>query len=260
MLSIKKVMHQILNKVESKENNFSIKLFIMLVMAMLFVMRAGMVMAINARACVKDGNRLYEEKKYDQALTKYQDALLAEPKNEKIEFNIANSLYMKKKYEDALKAYQKVIGSNDINLEGQTYFNIGNTLYRMGKLPESILAYQQALKLNPNDMDAKYNLEFVRKKLKEQMERQEQNKMSSQNKEHQQKNEGNKQQRQSSQQEKDIETKEKERAEAAKQDEQKELTKEEAERILNALKYDEKDIQKKRKIVPSAEYKVEKDW
>lgn len=253
-------MLKILNKGNLMKHNLDIKLFIAAMIMILLVMKADITMAISARASIKEGNRLYNEKKYDQALTKYQDALLTEPKNERIEFNIANSLYMKKKYEDALKTYQKILGSKDINLEEQAYFNIGNTLYRMGKLPDSILAYQQALKLNPNDMDAKYNLEFVRKKLKERIEKQEKNQMSSQNNLQQEENEENKQQQQSQQQEKNDRIKEQQQSQTVQQEKQKKLTKEEAERILDALKYDEKDIQKKRRMVPPAEYKVEKDW
>ena len=217
------------------------------------------VYASSARTKVKEGNTLFSDKKYDQALTKYHDALLSEPKNERIEFNVANTLYMKKKYEDALKTYEKVIGSKDLSLEQKAYFNIGNTLYRMGKLPESILAYQQALKLDPNDMDAKYNLEFVRRKLKEQQQKQNQQSRQNQISEKQQQKQQEEKQDQQSSQEKNQQQKEQLQAQAQQQKE-KELSKEDAERILNALKYDEKDIQKKRKMLPGGEYNIEKDW
>ncbi len=234
------------------------KLIFYCVILVMFLFNNELVMANSVRAKVKDGNKLYYQKKYDQALTKYQDALLSEPKNERIEFNVANSLYMKKKYEDALKSYQKVIGSKDIALEQQAYFNIGNTFYRMGKLPESILAYQQALKLNPDDMDAKYNLEYVRKKLKQQMEKQQQQQQQQgQRTDQKDKQQEDKSQAQSNE---EKEQQKEEQKQAQTQTQQKELSKEEAERILNALKYDEKDIQKKRKMIPGGEYKVEKDW
>lgn len=206
-----------------------------------------------SRKKVKKGNDLYIEKKYDQALTKYQDALLSDPENERIQFNVANTLYWKKKYEEALKEYQKVVGTEELALEQQSYFNLGNALYRMGKLPESILAYQQALKLNPDDMDAKYNLEYVRRKLKQNAQKQPQSGQQEQ------------QQQQDKEQQKEGEDQEKKDQQqpqpgAQEQKNLNKLSKEEAERILDALKNDEKDIQKKRKMKASGKVRVKKDW
>jgi Ca-activated chloride channel family protein len=211
-----------------------------------------MVWGESSRKKVKEGNEMYKEKKYDQALTKYQDALLSDPENERIQFNVANTLYWKKKYEEALKEFQKVVGTEELDLEQQSYFNLGNTLYRMGKLPESILAYQQALKLNPNDMDAKYNLEYVRRKLKQNTQKQPQTGQQEQK-------------QQESEQQKSGEDQEKEGQQQPQPGDQKQeswdkLSKEEAERILDALKNDEKDIQKKRKMKASGKIKVKKDW
>jgi tetratricopeptide (TPR) repeat protein len=205
-----------------------------------------------SRKKVKKGNDLYIEKKYDKALTKYQDALLSDPENERIQFNVANTLYWKKKYEEALKEYQKVVGTEELELEQQSYFNLGNALYRMGKLPESILAYQQALKLNPDDMDAKYNLEYVRRKLKENAQKEPQSGQQEQ------------QQQQEGEQQKEGEDQEKKDQQQQSGDQEQKnlnkLSKEEAERILDALKNDEKDIQKKRKMKASGKVRVKKDW
>jgi tetratricopeptide (TPR) repeat protein len=165
---------------------------------------------------------------------------------------VANTLYWKKKYEEALKEYQKVVGTEELELEQQSYFNLGNALYRMGKLPESILAYQQALKLNPDDMDAKYNLEYVRRKLKENAQKEPQSGQQEQ------------QQQQEGEQQKEGEDQEKKDQQQQSGDQEQKnlnkLSKEEAERILDALKNDEKDIQKKRKMKASGKVRVKKDW
>jgi len=219
---------------------------------LIFLIVPAVLWGETSRKKVKKGNELYSEKKYDQALTKYQDALLSSPENERIQFNVANTLYWKKNYEEALEEYRKVVGTQELDLEQHSYFNLGNTLYRMGKLPESILAYQQALKLDPGDMDAKYNLEFVRRKLKQDAKKEPQSGQQEQKPE-QDKGEPEEgedremkeeQSRPGDQEEKDMNT----------------LSKEEAERILDALKNDEKDIQKKRKMKASGRVKVKKDW
>lgn len=214
--------------------------------------------AESQRKKTQEANELYQEKKYDQALTKYQDALLSDPENKRLQFNVGNTLYQKKKYEEALKEYQNVIGTEELPLEGQTYYNIGNALYRMNKLPESILAYQQALKINPDDMDAKYNLEYVRRKLKENSEKQEM----------QQQQQSTQEQQQQPQQEQDEgeenndqkQSEQEEQAEQIQPQDQKELSREEAEKILDALKNDEKDPQKKRKMQVSGRPRVKRDW
>ncbi len=127
------------------------------------------------RRQVAEGNKYFAEGKFDEANNKYRDAEVANPESPIVQFNIGDALYKKRKYEEALQAYQKALQkSGDLQLQAQSYYNFGNTLYRLNKWPESILAYQQALKLDPNDKEAKYNLEYVRTKIKENASKQSQ--------------------------------------------------------------------------------------
>lgn len=213
--------------------------------------------AQSPRKRIREGNELYAEKKYDQALNRYQDALLSVPENRRIQFNVANALYQKKKYEEAMKEFQKVVGTEELPLEEQTYFNMGNTLFRLGKLPESILAYQQALKIDPNDMDAKYNLEYVRRILKQNAEKQ----PTDQSQPSQMKSQPSEEEKEEGEQnpEDQKQAEEQQASPQEKMDEDK-MSREEAERILNALKNDEKDLQKKRKAQVSGKARIKKDW
>ncbi|MBN1271446.1 MAG: tetratricopeptide repeat protein [Candidatus Aminicenantes bacterium] len=212
--------------------------------------------AQSVRKKVQEGNKLYQEKKFDQALNRYQDALLSDPENKLVLYNVAGSLYKKKKYEDALKEYQKVLGSENIDLDQEAYYNLGNTLFRMGKLPESILAYQQALKLDPNDMDAKYNLEYVRRKLKENMEKQPRDNQGQEQQNQQEKSSG----LQDEEEPKNLDQQKDQQGAAGETENKNKLSKEEAERILDALKNDEKKIQKMRKMKTSGTRRIKKDW
>ncbi len=131
---------------------------------------------------VGEGNRLYERGKYDDALGKYTDAQINDPGSPIIYFNIADAHYKKGKYDEAVSAYERASKSDDITLEAKAYYNIGNAKYQQGKLNEALDYYKRAIELS-NDPDArgdakavnaeaKYNHEFVEKKIKEQMNKQ----------------------------------------------------------------------------------------
>ena len=229
------------------------KTFIIFIILFIILSLSTYVNAQAERKKVAEGNQLFLEEKYDEANNKYQDALLENPTSLPIQFNVGNVLYKKNNYESALESFQKVLDTDDPLFQSQTYYNIGNTLYQSGKLPESILAYEQALKLNPDDQDAKYNLEFVRNKLKENAEQQSQDQQQDQQ---QQQNE----QQEVSEQNKDEQQEEEQQQEQQQAGEQEqEMTKEEAERLLEALQENQEEMQERR-VQGQGSGLVEKDW
>jgi len=204
----------------------------------------------SGRKDVKAGNKLYQSQQYQEALNRYRNAAIDNPDSPEIHYNTGDALYKLGNYEEAFKEFDKVLTSKDAQLHSQVYYNIGNDLYRMNKLPEAILAYTRALQINPDDRDAKFNLEFVRNKLKQQPKQPSQE---------QQQQQGQQQQKEQEQkQQKGIEQKEQEKQQ---QQKQQQMSKEEAERILNALQSDEKDIlREQRRMPPETPTRVKKDW
>ncbi len=126
------------------------------------------------RGKVNAGNEAFKKGDYEQALTKYKDALLDDPLNEIALFNQADALYKLKKYDQAIESFQKVTGSKDLQLSAKAFYNIGNALFQQNKLPQCIEAYKKSLELNPNDFETKFNLELARAKLKEMSKKQKQ--------------------------------------------------------------------------------------
>lgn len=258
-----------------------IYLFVLAALGLIFFLNDNALAQGAGRAKVAEGNRAYAEEKFDEANDKYRDAQVDNPESPIIHFNVGDALYQKKNYEEALKSYQSAVQkSNDPKLQAQGYYNLGNTLFRMDKWQESVAAYQQALKLNPNDEDAKFNLEYVRRKIKENAERQpqEQQQQQKQQQENQQQNEqsGDEQKDQQQQQQQDQqqgeqqqEQKDQQQKEGEEQQEQQqqgqqvkagELSKEEAERLLEALQNQEKEAQKKKQAQVRGRVRVDKDW
>jgi tetratricopeptide (TPR) repeat protein len=124
---------------------------------------------------IRSGNSNYEEESYKDAEVDYMKALEKNPESLKGQYNLGGALYKQENYEDASKLYNNLTTiENDKIDNANSYYNLGNTLLKAQKYPESIESYKNALRLDPNDMDAKYNMEYAKKMLKDQQQ-QEQN-------------------------------------------------------------------------------------
>ena len=237
---------------------------------------------------IKAGNRHYKQGEYDQALESYNEVLINLPKSPYIHYNIGNAAYQKGDYKKAVEAYTESLFTDDEELEAKANYNIGNCKYRQGKLKENtnlqetvklfreaLDYYKRAIELNRENMNAKFNHEFVERKLKELLDRQEQEQNQQANE-----NEGDRQERGESegksqdqqqqegseeeQRESDSESvqaeeqRDEEGAANQQQGEKKEITVEEALRLLDSLKDEEQHqlSQPRRGRFPE----VFKDW
>ena len=207
------------------------------------------------RRKIIEGNKLFVQEKYDEALNKYQDAQVQDPESPLLKFNVGDAQYKKQKFEDAAKEFEASLNNDDVMMQSQGYYNIGNSLYRIGKLPESILAYKKALELNPDDEDAKYNLEFVRKQLKDKSQPQQQDQQQQQQQQQEQQ-----QQQQNQDQQKEKEQEQEQQQQQEQQMQPEDMSKEDAERILEALKEDKEEMKDARKEKISGQATVLKDW
>ena len=250
--------------------NISIWIVLFLVSAMVLPGKAEM-----DRSKVMKGIKSFEKEQWDESLQHFQDALLDDPEHAVGHYNVGESLYKKKNYEEALKSYEKALSTPEIAMREKIYYNLGNTYYQLNKYQEAIQSYIKALDLDPDDQDAKHNLELVRAKLKEMAQKQpmenqqQQQQQSGDQQQSQQQQQGNGQEQQEQQEnqdqqqqaQKDDDKQENEQKSAKPQEKQKELTKEEAERILQALKSEERENQKLRQVQrPARIAPVEKDW
>jgi len=233
--------------------------------SMLFFLIPAVAFCQPGRKRVVEGNRLFAQEKYEAAADKYRDALNQDPLSPVVHFNLGNTSYKLQKYEDALKAYDKALNSPDVRTQAKSYYNVGNTLFRMGKLPESILAYQKALELDPNDVDAKYNLEYVRALLKNNAQKQsvgqqQQQQQQQEERQAQQQSGQSEQEQQQQPQEQEQSGQEQNQERGGEQKEQGEMSKEDAARILDALNQSEKEAQESRKVAAQGTRRVLKDW
>lgn len=149
----------------------------------------------DAWASPRSAEKAYNKKDYAMATEEYRATIKEDPENAQLQFNFGAAAYKDKKYDEARSAFQTALNDKEISLQNQAYYNIGNTLYRQGQgtekskpketiksWEESIKAYEGALKLDQEDKDARFNQEFVKKKLEELKKKQKQKKKKKKNK------------------------------------------------------------------------------
>ncbi|MCI0656531.1 MAG: tetratricopeptide repeat protein [Acidobacteria bacterium] len=214
----------------------------------------------------EEGNKLYKEKKYPEALKRYTEAQLEAPDSPQLHYNLGNVFFRQGEVEKAREEYRRALAAADASLDPRAVYNLGNTFFSQQQYQEAVEAYQRALKLTPKDMDAKRNLELALLAMKQQKQQQ-QSSGKDPDQEKKQKGDESKPSPPGSDEKKDKQG----QPEEKKDDQQKKgpgerpqkgsLTKEEAERILSALQEDEKANMKRRlEAQQEQQATVEEDW
>lgn len=226
--------------------------------------------AASERSLLRDGNRQYKDKQYNEAEVNYRKALEKNKELKEGQFNLGDALYKQGRYEEAEKQFRSAAQKSSGASRAQAYHNLGNALLKQKKIEDSIQSYKDSLKLNPQDQDTKYNLEFARHLLqqqKQQQQDQQQKKDQKQDKKDQKQTQQDNQQKeqnkdQKNQDQQDQQQKQQQQQEQKQQAEEKkqQISKEDAERILQALRNEEKNVQKKLQKKVPGNAKVEKDW
>lgn len=139
----------------------------------------------NAGQLNNRGNKAYTENNYPEALNAYRGAQEKSPALPEPYYNAANTYYQQKNYQQAELQYQLTLRHAPETLKQQTLYNRGNLFYKNQQYQQAAEVYKEALRLNPNDEQAKYNLELTLQKLQEQNKQEQQQEDQEQNKQEQ---------------------------------------------------------------------------
>ncbi|MBI5592560.1 MAG: VWA domain-containing protein [Deltaproteobacteria bacterium] len=136
---------------------------------------------VHAGNPLKEGIDAYNQGAYDKALKLFIDAQLDHPDRPDILYNIGNAYYHTGDYEAAAKSYKEALKTENKLLQQKAHYNLGNADFRNKQYDDAVKNYDDALKLNPDDIQAQQNLEYVKKVMEQAKEQQNQQKKGDKN-------------------------------------------------------------------------------
>ena len=240
--------------------------------------------------CQDQGILNYQNQNYKDA-EKYYDSILSNDNdNSEAHFGKGASLFMQEDLKNAEVKFNESLATQEEMLKSKAFYNLGNISYKNNKLDEALQFYKKALELNPYDDEARYNYEFIRyqkkpeeenkdqeneeeekedKKEEEQKEEEEkEDKKEEEQKEEEEKEDKNSEKNKDDDEDnkeknedekKDEEKKDESQSQREAQGEKKSQDLKKAESILDALKNDEKVMQKQQ-LQRFKTKKLLKDW
>jgi tetratricopeptide (TPR) repeat protein len=215
------------------------------------------------REYIRKGNRLYKKGEFAGSEGMYRRAEEQTGSGHDAIFNLGDALYRQSRFSEATAEFSRAAkaGETDSLKRADGLYNLGNSLLKEQKFKESINAYISSLKLNPDNMQAKYNLAYAQDQVKKQEEQQQQQQDQNQDKDQQDKQDQNKDQEQKENQDKQDDPQQ-DQQEQQQQQQQPAISREDAKRLLDALAANEKETQEKvqRDKAAKAKVRVIKNW
>lgn len=133
------------------------------------------------RNYIREGNKLYREKRFADAEVQYRKALDEVPSSETAAFNLAASLIRQSASTDMndqnnpMQSAQQILDqlaktAKDINIAELAYYNLGNIAFNQQNYQRSIDMYKNSLRKNPENDLTRENLRLAQIRLKEQQD------------------------------------------------------------------------------------------
>lgn len=137
--------------------------------------------ADTARVSTSQGNKLYKQGDFNEAINSYDQALTEAPEALEPKFNQANSYYRLDDLSKALDLYREVAAeSKDMKLVARAKYNLGNTYFQQGSkqkdsnlqkaiddMKTAIGSWRGVLDIEPENTKAAKNIEVARLIIKD---------------------------------------------------------------------------------------------
>lgn len=121
------------------------------------------------RSRVRRGNRAYERLDYDRAEERYREAQELSDTCFEAKFNLGDALYKQQRFDEAEKVFAALAADSTRSAldRAHSYYNLGNSLFQQKKYQEALSAYKRSLRLNPADLETKYNYAYTKKYIED---------------------------------------------------------------------------------------------
>lgn len=137
--------------------------------------------ADSARTSVRQGNKLYHQGSFNEAIKQYDQALIDQPQVLEPKFNKANCYFQLDDLAQAIDLYNEVVAeSKDMKLVARAKYNLGNCYFKQGSkqsdsdlqkaledLQTSIVHWRGVLDIEPENENAAKNIEVARLIIKD---------------------------------------------------------------------------------------------
>lgn len=133
----------------------------------LFSVVAASAQDMPERGEVRKGNRQYNKGNYEKSIERYQRALELMPESFEAGYNLGNALYKAERFDTSEQTLQRAAADSLRPEEerAQAFHNLGNAQFKQEKYKEALESYKQSLRLNPSDMETKYNYAYTKRLL-----------------------------------------------------------------------------------------------
>ena len=229
----------------------------------------------------RKGNALYGQEQYAEAAAAYQEGIRSVQEggpgavHSGLLNNLGAALFRSGDAEQAGIAFTSAATMAQAPEDlARASYNAGNAAFETQQLEQSLEHYRRALLTDPSNQDAKFNYEFVKRRLQEQQQQQ-QDQQDQENQENQdqqqndqqqdgeqdQENQDEQQQEQQNQSSDDPgQQQEQEQQQQQEREDPTQLSEEEAQRILQALENEEEQLLRQVQKMKTRPRRVEKDW
>jgi|GEM_PF-7023113 len=107
-------------------------------------------------ALMRRGKELYDQNRFDDAVTVYKEVIRLKPDNQAAYSNLGSSYFRLQKLDEALQAFRQAVQLNPNDAEARQ--NLGAGLAAQGNFDDAIKEYLQAIALKPDLAPAHYSL------------------------------------------------------------------------------------------------------
>lgn len=131
------------------------------------ILLASILLAVVFAACTSvaeqnnNANSLTSARDFEDAIVSYSSAQVNDPDNPILYLNAAQAYFEQGELEIAVEVLEQAILRGDETIQAKAYYNMGNFYYLSGQSSLAVQAYRASLLLNPDNANARHNLELA---------------------------------------------------------------------------------------------------